>query len=1076
MKESIQLRVCMLRIGTTLLLSLFFSAFFGSTPAFASKMTDLGTLGGFDSFAYGINSSGQIVGQAQTASGVYHAFVYSKGKMIDLGTLGGTSSCASAINSSGQIVGQSTTSSGASHAFLYSKGKMKDLGTLGGASSAAYGINDAGQVVGVSDTSSQGVHHAFLYSNGKMTDLGTLGGPRSIAYAINNQGQIVGESNISLSTQDTHAFLYSNGKMTGLGTFGGSYSGAYAINQKGQIVGKSSTSSGDYNYRAFIFSNGVMTDIGNLGWDFASAFGINQTGEIVGDSATSSGVPRGFLYSNGKMTDLGTLSGDANGGSDARAINDSGQIVGCVGTESGALHAFLYNQHFVTDNHNLANVDLVSNQFTLWMDISHDHKSDATLCSNYKFKVVADDKTIQQTSCRVLSVTTKLLNSRRYRISFVVPAETSKAASLTDGTVYACSIKTPSDCEEISELGEISVYGTAFDITKHAWQVQNGEWKVLSKTNTTTDFYKAGDVIDDYIVADWREDFWCTYMTIPKKCSANGLCYGLANSAISNFAHHGQSAWATDGTNGNHLNASKWKADIDKHWDNTASKTKSPFKPFVTDTLYSSGETWNVTDKWTPQAAKKALYHFVSQSYFLQGSAGARSINWVGKDQDRTSAVKSTAAEDAIVSIIKTGSPVSLAILWEQKGSSVSHQMAITQVLRWNGHTRYTVWDNNYPYPVTKSKPYAPYLAWYIDDSSDYPGSLNTLGGKYYKTIQKQEGTDYGIKYTLNNWYPYYLPTTGDSQNIYNSSKTSEGESFPGLRPYPEHMELLIVGGNITNVAEKDTGKKVYLEAEGAVSPYRGTIVEGAHGLGVSVSLSSSGTYGITVSKYEGFPTMKIFVTIPQFDGTLERIVYDNIAESKAEFLVGLGNSDRTLTLPHRKRAPTHRGILPTLLPPPSDLELVHGNGTVSLAWKNPTHPLFDGVKVVRKESSPPDSPDDGVPVYTGTGVNAVDSYAKENAVYCYTVFSMNAETPMGASRCIDTGRYSLSGTIPEAGEEATLTLTTEDGRIIHHAPAGKGGAYRFNNLENGAYLLSVQSDQDSEPTLVRSVVVEGGG
>ena len=57
-------------------------------------VTDLGTLGGRTSQAIGISENGLIVGDAETAAGQTHAFLYENGVMQDLGTLGGTGSVA----------------------------------------------------------------------------------------------------------------------------------------------------------------------------------------------------------------------------------------------------------------------------------------------------------------------------------------------------------------------------------------------------------------------------------------------------------------------------------------------------------------------------------------------------------------------------------------------------------------------------------------------------------------------------------------------------------------------------------------------------------------------------------------------------------------------------------------------------------------------------------------------------------------------------------------------------------------------------------------------------------------------
>ena len=126
--------------------------------------------------------------------------------ITDLGTTLGGDSFATGINTSGQVVGYSYADTGwPSHAFLYTNGVITDLGTLGGEFSYAYDINDNGQVVGVS-VNGTGTR-AFIYSNGFMTALGTLGGTWSAAYGINNSGQIIGESSRA-GKVGQHAFLY----------------------------------------------------------------------------------------------------------------------------------------------------------------------------------------------------------------------------------------------------------------------------------------------------------------------------------------------------------------------------------------------------------------------------------------------------------------------------------------------------------------------------------------------------------------------------------------------------------------------------------------------------------------------------------------------------------------------------------------------------------------------------------------------------------------------------------------------------------------------------------------------------
>jgi probable HAF family extracellular repeat protein len=178
-------------------------------------MRDLGTLGGANSQAYGINDFGQVTGYADADPsgpnpGTY-AFVYTGtpgagGVMRSLGALGGSGSTATAINNAGQVAGSSNSSAdGQPHAFRYDglpgTGAMRDLGTLPGfASSHAAGINASGQVVGDVDTADGNIIHAFIYKgtpgvDGVMTDLKTLpGAALSFAVGINDSGYVLGAS------------------------------------------------------------------------------------------------------------------------------------------------------------------------------------------------------------------------------------------------------------------------------------------------------------------------------------------------------------------------------------------------------------------------------------------------------------------------------------------------------------------------------------------------------------------------------------------------------------------------------------------------------------------------------------------------------------------------------------------------------------------------------------------------------------------------------------------------------------------------------------------------------------------
>jgi probable HAF family extracellular repeat protein len=139
---------------------------------------------GRDSFANAINWNEQIVGvSALDDPAEKHAFLYAADSMTDLGTLGGSNSEALDINSAGEIVGAADTASNGTHAFIWRNGVMTDLNTLlpsgtGWILQSANGISEGGQIVGTGTLN--GAPRAFLLTPPADVSL-WIGGVRSQA-------------------------------------------------------------------------------------------------------------------------------------------------------------------------------------------------------------------------------------------------------------------------------------------------------------------------------------------------------------------------------------------------------------------------------------------------------------------------------------------------------------------------------------------------------------------------------------------------------------------------------------------------------------------------------------------------------------------------------------------------------------------------------------------------------------------------------------------------------------------------------------------------------------------------------
>ena len=194
-------------------------------------MTDLGTLGGSSSSAYGVSADGSVVvGWAQNDEGHTRAFRWTaSGSMTDLGTLGGCCGAAYGVSANGSVVvGWARDDENwytKAVRWTDSEGVQEIDTPYAYEGSVAYDVSASGSaIVGISYFTS-GIGSVFLWQNGTVQ---TIASYAEAVYGVSADGSVV------VGSADYGAVRWVNGSMQDLG--GGYGSTAYDVSADGSIV------------------------------------------------------------------------------------------------------------------------------------------------------------------------------------------------------------------------------------------------------------------------------------------------------------------------------------------------------------------------------------------------------------------------------------------------------------------------------------------------------------------------------------------------------------------------------------------------------------------------------------------------------------------------------------------------------------------------------------------------------------------------------------------------------------------------------------------------------------------------
>jgi probable HAF family extracellular repeat protein len=293
-------------------------------------------------WAWGINSRGDIVGYYTGVDKINHGFLLNGGHYTPIDYPGAAVTLVNGINPQGDVVGEFGATATSPHRgfLLGADGVYTTFDFPGATKTSLVGINARGEITG-QYTLPDGSRHTFLSVDGNLTKIDYPGSSANGPFGVTSEGEVYG---VYVLNGVGHGYVYSTGGgFTTIDYPGATFTYVTGRNSSGDMVGHWVDSAGVSH--GYILSNGQFTSIDYPGASFTALSAIDPAGNIAG-RCTVNGVSRGFLLATTQpplrytVRDLGTV-GALPG--QPFAVADNRLVAGTVMLDSGLLHAVVWS-------------------------------------------------------------------------------------------------------------------------------------------------------------------------------------------------------------------------------------------------------------------------------------------------------------------------------------------------------------------------------------------------------------------------------------------------------------------------------------------------------------------------------------------------------------------------------------------------------------------------------------------------------------------------------------------------------------------------------------------------------------